>query len=412
MLPLAVPFLVGHYLSHPCFSSDFKSLSIFLGLLWICLSFAFNFGVADFLGIIAWDAYGHDLRAHEFAELIRSGGWEGFFYNLTFGNRCFEMFVGLLYALTGVSVISVSCLSGFLAFWGILMLCRYLGVTFGRNIPASLWLLYLMICPNLVFWGNMLMKEGPMFWGICLWFTSTVPASANEKFSLKISSVIGLTVGTAMRPYSMIMWVASVGVTIIILSRRRRLTACLCMIGIMLLSVFAFKDQFNLEHLLDVQDMAQESAVFHSNLEGEGASSNIAPGGGAGLFFVSGAISMFLRPFPWNIRALRIVASSLEIWTMTLLIFMGWSWVLLHKRLFGQLIRQPPILVSVLVCIGYSIMFTFVVNEGHLARLRIQAFPALFTLAYWPLCLKQVIKKSTVVARSQSGERDTQSLAW
>ena len=54
-----------------------------------------------------------------------------------------------------------------------------------------------------------------------------------------------------------------------------------------------------------------------------------------------------------------------------------------------RICRNPAIWVACLVCIPFFAFFTYTVNEGLLARQRIQMYPALLVLLATPILLRQ-----------------------
>jgi hypothetical protein len=299
-------------------------------------------------------------------------------------NRGFHIYVGLLYFLTGIHKTAAEALNAFLGFWGALALTRH----FVRNVPNYILvpnsIFVVTFLPSALFWTSILIKEALMFWGICLFFTSVIPSGPKEKFKFGFSALIGLTVGIIMRPYTMVAWACSLAVVILYKSRRIMVSAVM-VLG-MIISVGFMASQLGIENVEEAEEFAKDWSQMTRNLQyemPEGAESTIT---GKPIVFVSGAISLFFRPFPWNVRALRLVISSAEIWTISGLIILGWKRATRADR--RLMLSSPDVLVSILVCLAYCMLFTFIANEGQVARARLQAMPALLTLAYVPYLLR------------------------
>jgi hypothetical protein len=99
--------------------------------------------------------------------------------------------------------------------------------------------------------------------------------------------------------------------------------------------------------------------------------------------FVGGFINLFFRPFPWTAaRNLRTLLTVLEIWFIVYIIARSWLGVPMRDRM--KMLRIPEIQVAILACICFSFLFTYLPNEGIIARARLQAMPALVMLAAIP----------------------------
>lgn len=336
------------------------------------------------LGTARGDDIWHHMMATELAEQMTLGNWSFVASYFTSGNRAFHLWVGFLYFLTGIGKSGAEGLNAMFGIWGALALTRHLANSLPQStrVPDSMLLVTLL--PSAIFWTSILLKESLLFWAMCIFFTSTLPSQQGNNFRLSIMALISLMVGIPLRPYTMIAW--TVSITVVTFYRSRRVVLSAIMAVGLIFSANFFGGQIETKGKGEMVGGATELLGFAEKYS-ESARKWQVEGdstiGGPQIFLVSGAISLFFRPFLWNVRAVRLVLTSAEIWTISLLIIFGWAQASPTDRrlLWGR----PDVSVSLLVCMAFSVLFTYLPNEGIIARSRLQAMPALLTLAYMPL---------------------------
>jgi hypothetical protein len=183
------------------------------------------------------------------------------------------------------------------------------------------------------------------------------------------------------------MWLGACG-TVSFLQRGKRIYALLFLAALPLV-------QIGLHRTVGIELTSPTSAIDQlakrqtAQLAGEAGQSRIEYGKEGATFFVSGFTSIFFRPFPWEIRSFRILISSLETWTVTILMLFGWLRMSSFER--GLALRTPAIQAAILVCIVFSIFFTYLPNEGLMVRQRVQMIPALLVLSLFPILLRSFL---------------------
>jgi hypothetical protein len=100
------------------------------------------------------------------------------------------------------------------------------------------------------------------------------------------------------------------------------------------------------------------------------------------IFFVSGFVSLFFRPFPWQLGSLRMVLAFLDTWVTTALLLGSIIWMI--KPEGRPSLKLPEVQVAILASILFCIFFSYLPNEGLMVRQRVQAVPALLTLVVLP----------------------------
>lgn len=379
-----VPFLVSHYLSANRFTQNFRMLALIGGFVWLILGLGGNDVIFSLLGVERMDDYWHDQQGRVVAEWLALGNWEAIGEYAITGNARFHLWVGGWYCLIGLGKTTLEAFNCFLGFWGTLALTRYFSECYPSASSVNKKLLLVTFLPSAVFWNTILIKEGLMFWSICLFFVSTMPRGNSAKFALGLWTVPAFATGLLLRPYTMVAWVCAIGAVAIYKSGR--VLVSLVLVAGLVASIGFFSSQLQIESVEDARALGETNAEIHTT---------IATGGstiyGPSIFFVSGAVSLFFRPFIWNVRAFRLVISAVEIWSISLLMIFGFLSINSVSR--HALLSRADVQVSILVCIAFCIIYTFMVNEGQIARSRLQAMPALLTLAYIPMALKMSQKE-------------------
>jgi hypothetical protein len=100
------------------------------------------------------------------------------------------------------------------------------------------------------------------------------------------------------------------------------------------------------------------------------------------IFFVSGFVSLFFRPFPWQLGSLRMVLAFLDTWVTTALLLGSIIWMIKPEGRYS--LKLPEVQVAILASILFCIFFSYLPNEGLMVRQRVQAVPALLTLVVLP----------------------------
>jgi hypothetical protein len=282
--------------------------------------------------------------------------------------------------LTGATSISAVAINSFFGFVGGLTLARLFVTGFIHVRGIEKWIYLVIFFPSTVFWTSSNMKEGFMYWGVCQ-ILSLMPAISHNDFkSIRLPSLLGVAVSGILRPHVCAAWLMSCGI-VEMLQRGKRLFV------VVFLAVAIPVTLGGLERLTGARVTSPEAVVQHLSAKAAGLSdpkqgSNIDYGPEGSTFLISGITAVFFRPFPWEIRSTRVFISSMETWTLTIFIVYGWYRAGRIQRKW--LIRMPIVRASVLAILAFSVIFSYLPNEGLLVRQRIQVVPALLALAFFP----------------------------
>ena len=176
----------------------------------------------------------------------------------------------------------------------------------------------------------------------------------------------------------MIPWVAAV-MAIGLFQRGQRFYAVLALL-LLPLVMYSFQTRWAVHVSVQAQlSFAEQQARV---LEGTGGGSNIEYGAGGPIFFVSGFVSLFFRPFPWQLGSLRMILALVDTWTTTILLLGSIIWMI--KPEGRSSLKLSEVQVAILAAILFCIFFSYLPNEGLIVRQRVQAVPALLALVVLP----------------------------
>jgi len=108
---------------------------------------------------------------------------------------------------------------------------------------------------------------------------------------------------------------------------------------------------------------------------------------GTPIPFVTGFVSLFLRPFPWRIHS--VAAALYWVETYILLAMMLGGWWQLKKPLRRTLMRTFLVRASFFACIQLCIVFSYFTNVGLVTRQKMQVMPAILVLALSPALIRR-----------------------
>lgn len=386
-LIVLVPVMVEIYLKRQYFSTTVQFQVVLGGLVWLVFSlFAQDFS-KDALDVEMYDALGHEAWAAIILRDMVSGNWDAVWDYFRVGNHAYHCWVAFVMWLGG-SAYSATMINGFLCFWGGLILARSFTAVCPRWQSSRSWLLLAVFFPSVVFWGTMNLKEGFMYWSICV-VLSAAFRDPNEVFFLKSPLVlIALAVGALLRPHVMMGWAVAVAAATILQSGRRGWAFMI----LLALPILFFSVRYQTGMGLSTESAMDLIESQFENLNKIGyQGSHIAYYGGKPIFFVSGFVSAFLRPFPWMISSLRVLVSSIETWSMTLILLIVW---VKYGPSYGRIALQlPAVRASILAVIWLCMLLTYFPNEGLVVRQRVQMIPGLLTLAIVPLFVRETIRQ-------------------
>ncbi len=375
------------------FSGKFKMLIVVGGVLWLLYSFVGDEISSFVLDVPPSDAPIHGWMGEEMASLMERDKWQTIWNNFEPGNSAYWLYLGFMHYLLGAGTTTATAINAWVALWGGLMLVRQLGAMFPVGKHRDYVFFFIIFCPSVVFWSSTNLKEGLMYWSICCMFSGVFSTRKRSAPMASPLMVAGTIVGGLLRPHVIIGWVSAVFAAN--LFRRGRMAYALLMLIAIPLVLISTQKLTGVR--LDV-DSAMERAYGQYTTSALSKTGSYIEYGQAGpTFFVSGLVSTFFRPLPWELGSLRFLFAAVETWIITLSLALGW--VSIGKKGRRELLMLPEVQAAIVALIWGCALLTYFPNTGLMLRQRVQVIPALLTLAFVPLLYRDSIKARLAQAR-------------
>lgn len=385
LLAGTVPLLVNSYLSGSQFSPSVRQWVIASGLLWM-VYVVFSEWIAYLIGAPWMDAYYHDYWAKKLLEGINVGNWNEFWDHLQSGNHAYHCYLALLYS-TGATIFAATAVNAWFAFWAGLILAYHFSTFCPFPKEKSFFVFWTIFCPSVVFWCTINLKEAMMYWAVANVFAvSFIQRRKNYSLPRIVITAVSIAVGGILRPHILVGWIAAVA-AVTILHRGRRVLA----LSVLLCIPIVFMSMQRIVPVASTEEaatFAQKQFEALKSVQAQG--SEITYENEKPIFFISGFVAAFFRPFPWEIRSVRLLAGSLEVWTMTILILFAWYNLRNHERSF--VFKLPMTRVAILGVLWMCVLLTYYPNEGLMLRQRVQMVPGLLALAVLPASLRHLVR--------------------
>jgi hypothetical protein len=325
------------------------------------------------LKMSAADEAGHLKLAREAADALWSGNPGKLWGLFKLGNNGFRFYLALAISATDSYGLSTRLFHEFLALCGSLSVVRALHD--GEQEVSPLWIILVMFPPSLLFWSGSNLKEGLMYWAICQIFAGGIASVHTRSRWNMVRLLVGCVIGALFRPHVVIVWLMALAFSQLWEKRlRRRAVFALAGLGIAFVALqsrIAFAP--SLESVGGILDMKSEAISRQGG-------STIAIG--TRIPFITGAVTLFFRPFFWTAKSAAQLMAAAEIWSLSLLMIIQMVRLRLAdwRRLFGM----PTFRAAFAAVIGFSFLYSWMANEGLLVRLRLEVFPAILTLVALP----------------------------
>lgn len=380
---MLVPLLTHRTIGRCPATRRYRGVIIIIGYFWLLYSFVYVWLVESLFGLQQVDAVVHEQTGRILALLMEDGRWSDIWEFIQPGNRAYQVGLGVIYYLADVDRAPV-IINMMLAFWGSITLVSFLASHLQQGTVSLKWLLVITFPPSLVFWTTANLKEGPMYWAICMLFATAFGQQRQNPLFRWLKIGCAIAVGGLMRPHFMTVWCASILGTAILKRGRRNLAVLILLALPMLLIGVEKKTGFGLtlagagEYL---ESRYSTGATYKADI-----GSNIYRREGRPIFIISGAISLFLRPLIWNVRSLAQLMSALEIWGITSMLI--WQWWHTSRKRRRQMWGMFSIPTAIFAASLFVLLFTWSGNVGTMARIRLQGLPAILTLLGIPWLLR------------------------
>lgn len=399
ILILFIPKLVNNHLAEFSFGREVRLIIMLGGALWL-IAACHSGDMYRLLGLYGTDGNLYERWAHERVwPKLETGDYEAVFrWLMSPGKGFYVALQGIFYYFTGCTVISMQILNGFLAYWGGLVLAR---LVYSFSVPyaskRSGPLFFLVFAPSVVFWCSSNLKEGLIYWSICHVF-AFVATSNSPKLKRRglVWFFIGAFFGACIRPHVIFFWVVSVIFVKMFQKGFFKYALIIFLAAPFFLGHVEKRISINsFEHNIRIAGNKMKVYIQRGN------PSTFDYGKRGPVPIVDGLVNTLFRPFIWRVRNLRSLVTALEIWTISIGIF--FVWMRMTNAEWKYIFQNPSIWVALLVCIPFFFFFTYTVNEGLIARQRIQLFPALLVLFATSILQRRKLNREGAPVASAGG---------
>ncbi len=329
------------------------------------------------------DAATYNKFGAQFAPQFRSGDFHVEVGRVV-GTGFIKIFTGIVYAITGSSLLGGFLVFSVLGFWGSYLCYR----AFVACLPdADHWLYgrLVFLLPSMLFWPSGLGKEAWML--LCI---GVIAYGAARLYTRRRGgfAVLGLGLAgcAAVRPHIAVILLAAAFAGYLLRPAGPRATVLspLAKIaGVAVLVVVSLVSVQRAANFLEVDNVSASSVdkVLSSTQEktDQGGSSFKAERARGPLAIPQATVQVLLRPFPWEAHNAQALVTSFE---GLLLVALAWR----SRRSLRELprrLKESYVLFAVLYSVTFIYAFSTIGNFGILARERVQVLP--FVLAL--LCL-------------------------
>jgi len=330
------------------------------------------------------DATGYDTYGRQFAAAWLHGGTEPELPDLRRTNFL-RWFTGVVYYLFGPNMVAGFFIFGLLALVGSYLWYRATvdAVPFTN---AKLYLALVLFAPSIAFWPSSVGKESLMQLGIGVVAFGTSLVLRRRLISGLLVAAPGGWLLWVVRPHLLALVTLAAGVAYLTGRLERsgkasnsflsRPGGAVIIAALMVFTVnqgaeFLGIDSLSLASIQqELDDQTARSAQGGSEFDNGGNSLNP-------IYLPRGAVTVLLRPFPWETDSALQLVSSLESALLGVLIVVRLRSVRLS---ISQARRTPFLIYAWTLTIAYSMTFSSFANFGLLVRQRSLVLPALFVL--------------------------------
>jgi hypothetical protein len=334
------------------------------------------------------DAFVYDKEGNRIADALRHLDF-GFDPKAEVpGTGGMRVVTGVVSVFTGADRAAKFLIFAWLGFLGCWLLYRAF-VTAMPDADHRRYALLLFLWPSLIYWPSSIGKDGWMLFtlGIASLGAARVLVRRPGGYTLL---VIGLLVGSFVRPHVSLMALLAFGVALLIgrrVSTRPGITpsSVAKVAGLVVLVAIGGVLVSRAASVLDVDDFSSSSisTALESNVtrSAEGGAQFTAADPQNPLGYVEATVTILFRPLPFEAHSSEQVAAALEGLVLLGLFAASWRRLLTVPR---HLREWPYMTYAIVYLLIFFFAFGTMSNFGILARQRSQALPFVFVLLALP----------------------------
>ncbi|MFE1317504.1 hypothetical protein [Kitasatospora phosalacinea] len=301
---------------------------------------------------------------------------------------------GVVYAVTGPTLVGGFLVFSWLGFWGLLFFWRALQIAF-PEADSRRYAKLVFFLPSLLFWPSSIGKDAWMMF--CLGLTTYgVARLLDRRFGAFACIALG-SLGTAMvRPHVTVL--AGAGLSVAYLLRRRPrqvsalgplrtvLTAAVLAVGVMLMlqqvSTFFGTNGTGGDAVNQVLSETSrrtsqgDSVINAATAEDPAPAFSLNP-----VKLPVSVVSVLFRPFPFEASNLQNLIQSVECFALLVMFVRAWPQLARIPKLFVQ---RSYVAFAVVYTLLFCWAFSTINNMGILSRERVQVLPLVLVLLAIP----------------------------
>ncbi|MFI6445811.1 hypothetical protein [Kitasatospora sp. NPDC050543] len=301
---------------------------------------------------------------------------------------------GVVYAITGPSLVGGFLVFSWLGFWGLLLFWRAVQIAF-PEADSRRYAKLVFFLPSLLFWPSSIGKDAWMMF--CLGLTTYGVAKLLERRFGAFACIALGSLGTAMvRPHVTALAGAGLMVAYVLRGRPHRVSALGPLRTVLTAVVLAVMALLMLQQVSSffgtdgtggdaVNQVLSETSRRTS--QGNSVISAAAPEDPAPQFALNPArlpvavVSVLFRPFPFEASNIQNLVQSVECFALLVMFIRAWPRLRRLPRLF---VRRSYVAFATVYTLLFCWAFSTINNMGILSRERVQVLPLVLVLLVVP----------------------------
>jgi hypothetical protein len=301
---------------------------------------------------------------------------------------------GVVYAITGPSLVGGFLVFSWLGFWGLLLFWRALQIAF-PEADSRRYAKLVFFLPSLLFWPSSIGKDAWMMF--CLGLTAYgVARLLDRRFGAFLCIAVG-SLGTGMvRPHVTVL--AGAGLTVAYVLRRRpqqvsalgplRTVLTVVVLGVMVMLMLQQVSTFfgtngtsgdSVNHVLSETSRRTSqggSVINQASADDAAPRFSLNPAG-----LPVAVVSVLFRPFPFEASNIQNLIQSVECFALLVMFIRSWPRLRQLPRLF---VRRSYVAFTIVYTLLFCWAFSTINNMGILSRERVQVLPLVLVLLAVP----------------------------
>jgi hypothetical protein len=332
------------------------------------------------------DARSYDNAGRAVGELLRQGTFDLSALPLRGGStRVIEVASGVVSAITGPSSLAGFFVFAWCAFLGSILLWRAFALAVPQGDQRRYGLL-LFLLPSIVYWPSSLGKDAWMLLALGIAAYGAACVFVRRPGGL-ILVAVGCGAGALVRPHVVLLLSGALAASWIT-GRAPRLVRCNWIFraaggALLVAACAALFLRLQTEFELDAKNDAEVVSLLDrtSQQTSQGGSEFAVSRVRSPLDLPKAAVTVLVRPFPFEANNSQALASSAEGLFLTLFLALAWRRILTMVRVAR---RTPYLLLCAVYSMGFIVAFSSFGNFGILVRQRVQLLPFVLALACLP----------------------------